>query len=59
MADGSWNEMNEISQAFNNLTANLLSAGMRVHQGNEIQLRIAHAIQEALEVFQVTATQKP
>jgi hypothetical protein len=57
-AAGSRTEMDEISIAFNDLTANLLAAGMWVDQENEIQRRIAHAIRETLENVQVGPTRK-
>ncbi len=41
-------KLDEISGAFNRLTANLLSAGMRIRPGNEIHMRVSNAVNEAL-----------
>lgn len=39
--------MDEISRAFNTLTANLLYAGMPLREGNEIAIRLSNAVNAA------------
>lgn len=51
-------QMQEISGAFNMLTANLIYAGMPLRPGNEIYIRIKNAISEALAQVQTNIPAK-